>query len=1556
MDLMYPFPWIRRGSRNRHGSIPNVSRSLPHRYRFVVLVFAVLSLGAGMAPAQDLMVIPDSATPTTVWPEASYQPVLTFAVVNRGDTPDTVTALTVSNLTTGADAPDQATLDAEWLPLAVASWIRGNAGSTIDISTPRTDFSDGRAAFTGVTWAIQPGDTLAVSVAAAPSLQARDGASLVAGLADPADLVARQQIVFANGTPLVSGHGLLIDGFIARQATLHEVPQTLLGVGTQRNLTFDIELPSNGYRADSIYGFNLINRGSARAGSDITRMEAWSDDGDGLFSAADDQLLGELVDSGDRWQMTGLAVPVPVGGHRFFFTVDIAETAQPANDIRMGLPIVYGPGVEMVSGNDGPVDVALENTSSQGISASDRVILTSDWVQPGEVYPDASAMPLLNLVLTNTYAQDQTLQSLVVNNGTIPAGDATQAQIDAVARQVVLRLDGNDDGVLGDLVDDPPLGNGAFTEGIVTFPTVDLILPPSTPVRVFVAVDLDPAATAEGDRIGAFIAGGEDVVVPGGAVVAAWPLDSGAPWTVDGMIAAQVELNPVPLQSLGPGEGPALVLDLRVPGNGYLSDELVGIAVADSGTAGPDDFARVQLWTDGGNGMFDAGLLDDTATADLIWTGNVWSSPLLNMPVDPTGRHLFVTVDAAAVPADSATVRFMVPRGGIRMASANSGPLDVPIVDPGTLVLTTSPLRSNLAFLRNASTVGQTGQIRMSVQNTGTETLTNVTPGSLVPTGTGALSLGPAMPASFDLAPAEEAFFVWDFTATTVGPVVLTGHAQGTGSVSLNLFGSAPSPTSVHSVLTAPVQADLYAVVSLPVSVNKGQTGLVPMTLTLVNPGSDTVADIELTDLRLRLAETAGGTMIVPEDLVERIAVSEGTNVYAALDVLPATATDIDLHFDPPARVTSREPVTLGVHIDLKLSTDVTSFVLSVESADWFAARDTVTGTPVPVVLVEGTFPIRTNQANLVSPAGSLLVAMSGGTANTGIPGQVDVPLAGFRVTNQTSESTSPPIHVTRVAFVLRDETGTALTSPLERFTGMILSTVYEELFAGLPEVVADSVLVIDLTAPAIIAADATVTLDLTVDIAPDASPATLVPVLADVSLFVGLDGNNGLPVPVNAGTPATGAPLLIVSEPGDISASGTGLLPTTVDDGSRQVAILDLDLIHGGDPDAAAVQAASLTLTILDEARRPLDPSRVFERVRVVFAGNTVGDVDSPTVSDGRVVVPLIGVTLVPAGTSSFTVEVDLLPGATGGFECLLAADDIELTNAVTGDPVAVLPTGGLWPLTSGMASIVVPAEELAVGGEDRMPPLLAPRAEPYTALAVTLRNPATPGTGGIALHSLTLTQPDEGLDLGLVVGEIVLMLDGEVAATAANLDKNARTATLILASPLVIPAGEQVSMGIALTIVEGVPTGVLLVQMTADGFLAGPEGADPGGIRIVPETGQSFPVVSEKGNTGKSGLEASYANFPNPFAAGREPTTFAFSLPQSGRVTLRILTPHGKLVATLLQSEPRGANFYQDDQWSGLNGNGHTVRNGVYIAELVVDFDDGTRQRVLRKVAVAR
>jgi hypothetical protein len=44
------------------------------------------------------------------------------------------------------------------------------------------------------------------------------------------------------------------------------------------------------------------------------------------------------------------------------------------------------------------------------------------------------------------------------------------------------------------------------------------------------------------------------------------------------------------------------------------------------------------------------------------------------------------------------------------------------------------------------------------------------------------------------------------------------------------------------------------------------------------------------------------------------------------------------------------------------------------------------------------------------------------------------------------------------------------------------------------------------------------------------------------------------------------------------------------------------------------------------------------------------------------------------------------------------------------------------------------------------------------------------------------------------------------------------------------------------------------------------------------------------------------------------------------------------------------------QSDLWDGRNGNGSVVRNGVYIAELTVSYDDGSRDRVRRKVAVVR
>ena len=59
---------------------------------------------------------------------------------------------------------------------------------------------------------------------------------------------------------------------------------------------------------------------------------------------------------------------------------------------------------------------------------------------------------------------------------------------------------------------------------------------------------------------------------------------------------------------------------------------------------------------------------------------------------------------------------------------------------------------------------------------------------------------------------------------------------------------------------------------------------------------------------------------------------------------------------------------------------------------------------------------------------------------------------------------------------------------------------------------------------------------------------------------------------------------------------------------------------------------------------------------------------------------------------------------------------------------------------------------------------------------------------------------------------------------------------------------------------------------------------------------------------------------------------------------------------VLTLLDATALPAGLFQDETWDGRNGRGETVVNGVYIAELSVDFANGSHERILRKVAVVR
>src|SRR6185503_19445140 len=118
---------------------------------------------------------------------------------------------------------------------------------------------------------------------------------------------------------------------------------------------------------------------------------------------------------------------------------------------------------------------------------------------------------------------------------------------------------------------------------------------------------------------------------------------------------------------------------------------------------------------------------------------------------------------------------------------------------------------------------------------------------------------------------------------------------------------------------------------------------------------------------------------------------------------------------------------------------------------------------------------------------------------------------------------------------------------------------------------------------------------------------------------------------------------------------------------------------------------------------------------------------------------------------------------------------------------------------------------------------------------------------------------------------------------------------------------------------------------------------------VAVLAAPGQTLPFWTQAGNFSNRSLAESWSNYPNPFPAGRGLTRFVFYLPAAARVSLDIWTPRGERVTSAVSNVTFGAGLHQELSWDGRNGRGQSVSNGVYVAELNVRFDDGTRTRLL-------
>jgi hypothetical protein len=1388
---------------------------------------------------------------------------------------------------------------------------------------------------------------------------ARDGDALDVSIESSSDVVFDTTASFGNAFPLAPAGNFPVDGMTAFQIAVGATAPGSLLAGTADNLVLDLVLPANGYEPDVLQQLSLTNLGTALNGQDITALEAWVDDGNGVFSPQSDRRLGALAFTGARWQITGLAESMPAAGLRVFVTADLNDFAVEGRTIQLSLPTVPDAGVGVASANDGPIDRPAGALVGRAVSTANRVTLVAASVPATVVRPAQSDVPVLQITAANSYATPQALDRLIVTNAGV---GGTTAQRDQAVQALTLRLDGDGDGVLDDAATDPPLSMSFFTDGRAAFGGLGLSVAAGASRGLFVTASVSPTGAADGDTLSARIAGPLDVSFSDTTrVVASWPLDSRARAAVDGMVAAQLDLMATPAATLAPDDSGVVALDLHIPRNGHVDDTLQRLELANLGTASAADVADLRLWRDGGDGAFGAGSGDDIDLGAATWTGTSWLSPPLAQALGVSGARVFAVLRIAPAATDGATLRLAVPLQGVTVASGNDGPIDGARSNPTTLLISNSPLLASLAIAPAASTNGQTVSVAMVVRNAGSETIDGVTASALSPSGAGSLTpaTGPT-PASLSLASGAADTIRWTFVAASAGDVSLAGHAQGTGNPSGTARQSLDAASNLHRVFDRATSLDADVITSLPPTVNRGQASVVPLTLRLSSSGGAQAAPVRLRGLRVRLEDEAGAG-IVPDQLLKGVAVQEGTTVRLSRAVLESSGSEVDLTLDAPAVVEAAETVELTLSMDLSSTTTVTGFRVVIVSDAWLVAEDENSGASIPVRLVSGAFPVRTGLARMVEASARLDVGPNSMTGAHAGPGQVDVSLVSLRFTSPGAAGITNDVRITAMAFDADDTTSVPLGRLADVLSWIRVRTAFQTLASRAVFTSDGTSLTLSLSPALNVPVNTPIDVFVSGDITSAAGPRAFRLRLADSTKVDARDAVSHDPIPVAMlADPLPGPATLIESPAETLRVSGTPRMPASVRAGDRDVTALSIRLRHPGGPGTAPLRLDSLVVLSRDQSRRPLVPRQYLDRVRVLWNGVEAGSQSDPPTSGEATSVATGGRTLSAGDTARVDVVVDFAATAPEGFLELWAFDDgIVAFDANLARRATVATDAGPLPLFSGLARIQAPARVLTAGLASTMPAVLAGDAREVSAARLTLSNTAAAGAGDITVDHLIVRGADRSfsdLALGSLADHLVAVVNGVLWAQSAALSPDSTTATLVPATPLTVSPGAPVVIDLRLVPRPGVDRGALRLGLDAAGIGVVQPSSALLQIQVLAAAGQSFPLWTDAGTLSPMDLAASYSNFPNPFAAGRQDTRFAYVLAAPGRAWLKVTTLDGEPVATLVDGESRAVGLHQDDRWNGRNGAGHAVRNGVYVAELTVRYDDGSRARALRKVAVVR
>ncbi|MEW5925682.1 MAG: hypothetical protein AB1746_16995, partial [Candidatus Zixiibacteriota bacterium] len=537
-----------------------------------------------------------------VHPGQSLVPALAFRIDNHFGDNRHITGIMLHDITGGPGTPAQKLTNID----SVSLYYDIDNDSLLSISDSLIgagpyDMTDVSINFAPLVIEANGGRTMLVGIRA--GLYPHDGDSLDIFIRPAEDITALDGIS-VQGPDTVNSYGFgIIDGLTANQLSITSGGIESISPGSTIYNVMTLDIPRNGYMADTLQIMSIINRGTASE-NDLDSLLLYRDNGDNIWGGPGSETrMCHLTFIGDRWIRSGLSIPLTQSMNRFYIGVKLAD--YPTNGSTLALSIPKN-GLEMTSNNDGPIDNMTAPADTINIQTFEAISVSAVNLPARNLVPGDSTGPIFGLKLTNSYADTASVDSLHCKFYGIDPNGATQTQLDSQIDSVALYL--NLDGIAPIISEyDSLLVVARVINGEAVFPLNRLpIGGRGGSVNLIGAAWLNSDNCRNNNSINFGIQSASEVFTQMARQISGtFPVKNSAAFVINTFQAENIDIIPIAGKTIFGDQYNQAIFDFRLPGNGYASDKLYSLGVREDGSFdGSPDMLRLKLWADvTGNGL-----------------------------------------------------------------------------------------------------------------------------------------------------------------------------------------------------------------------------------------------------------------------------------------------------------------------------------------------------------------------------------------------------------------------------------------------------------------------------------------------------------------------------------------------------------------------------------------------------------------------------------------------------------------------------------------------------------------------------------------------------------------------------------------------------------------------------------------------------------------------------------------------------------------------------------------------------------------------------------------